>query len=117
MLIGADLAEDGAGAAYLVSARSAQLVEDVGVEVVQLDDALATMAGASDRARAGAAVSGAGDVDDDGHADLLIGAPDTAFDREYAGAAYVVLGPVGGRYELAGAGAQNRGAAFLFTGF
>jgi hypothetical protein len=44
-------------------------------------------------------VSDAGDVDADGHDDLLIGAPGRDDEGLFAGAAYVVLGPVTGTIE------------------
>jgi len=104
MLIGADNAEAGFGAAYLVSARRVQLRDEGdGGDLLRLDDAAATLVGAADRSGAGQSVAGAGDVNGDGRADLLVGAPSAPFEGEYAGAVYVVLGPVKGRYELAGA--------------
>ena len=43
-------------------------------------------------------MAGAGDVDGNGHADLLVGADDAGEDGR--GAAYLVLGPVQGSYQL-----------------
>ncbi len=43
---------------------------------------------------AGAAVSGAGDVDGDGYGDVLIGAPERTTYANYDGAAYLFLGPI-----------------------
>jgi len=51
-------------------------------------------------------VSGAGDVDDDGHDDLLIGASEHDRGGQDAGAAYVVLGPVTGTLDLSLADAE-----------
>jgi hypothetical protein len=58
---------------------------------------------------AGTSVSGAGDVDGDGHDDLLVGAPYNDEAASFAGAAYLVLGPVTGRLDLALADATFRG--------
>ena len=59
---------------------------------------------------AGASVSGAGDVDADGHDDVLVGAPDDFEGGVRAGAAYLVLGPVTGTKSLAQADAKLVGA-------
>ncbi len=50
---------------------------------------------------AGHSLAGAGDLDGDGHDDLLVGAPCRDDAGESAGAAYVVLGPVSGSSSLA----------------
>jgi hypothetical protein len=49
---------------------------------------------------AGAAVTIAGDLNDDGYADILIGAPYHSDGADNAGAAYVVYGPVTGDRDL-----------------
>ena len=56
-----------------------------------LDDVLSTV---------GLSVSDAGDVDGDGHDDLLIGAPFNGEGGPDAGAAYLLLGPITGRLSL-----------------
>jgi hypothetical protein len=58
---------------------------------------------------AGNSVSDAGDVDADGHDDLLIGARDNASSLIDQGAAYLVLGPVTGTVDLAAADAKISG--------
>jgi hypothetical protein len=45
---------------------------------------------------AGAAVSGAGDVNGDGFADVIIGAPKASRNGLFSGSAYVVFGHGGG---------------------
>jgi hypothetical protein len=55
---------------------------------------------------AGGSVSGAGDVDGDGHDDLLVGALGNDEGGAYAGAAYLVLGPVTGTLDLSLADAK-----------
>ena len=59
---------------------------------VQPAAANVTLLGASAGDRAGHAVSGAGDLDGDGHADLVVGAPFQDGGGSDAGAAYVVSG-------------------------
>ena len=76
--------------------------------------AAVTFTGGSAGDAAGAAVAPAGDVNDDGRADLAIGAPGEATGGANAGAAYVVLGSAA----LAGGalGSLAPGAAFSITG-
>lgn len=86
-LIGAFRNSDGgrfAGAAYLVlggdALTSSSLAEHIEYTGEAADD------------NAGASVAGAGDVDGDGYADMLVGAPACTDAGPYAGAAYLVLG-------------------------
>src|SRR6185436_16216403 len=58
-----------------------------------------------------AAVAGAGDVDADGHDDLLVGASANDSAAIDAGATYLVLGPVTGTLGLADADAKLVGEA------
>ncbi|MCK6526852.1 FG-GAP-like repeat-containing protein [Myxococcota bacterium] len=74
-----------------------------------LSGADAVLTGESGGAQAGYAVAGAGDVDGDGDPDLLVGAPYDAAGGTHAGAAYLVLGPVGGALPLAEADVRFRG--------
>jgi len=104
LLVGApeeDAGGGNAGAAYLLlSPLSGSL---------SLSSAHAKLTGSSASDRAGYAVAGAGDVDGDGHDDLLVGAIYEDTGGNTAGAAYLVLGPVSGENDL--------GAAdFMFTG-
>jgi hypothetical protein len=102
LLVGAPYNDDvalNAGVAYLV----------LGPVTGTLDLALAdaTLLGEEMYDRAGASVSDAGDVDGDGHDDLLIGAPqDTVL---APGAAYLVLGPATGVRDLSLADAKFYG--------
>ncbi len=69
-------------------------------------DADAIMLGPVDGDRAGSAVAGVGDVNADGYADLLIGAPNHDGDEADAGAAFLLLGPVSGQVDLGRAAAE-----------
>jgi hypothetical protein len=66
---------------------------------------------------AASSVSGAGDVDGEGHDDILVGAPLNDEGGARAGAVYLVLGPATGTVDLAGADAQFVGEAVDEVGF
>jgi hypothetical protein len=93
VLIGAPFREHGAGAVYLVSGPVSG--------TLGLADSHARFLGTADREFVGTSVAGAGDVDDDGYDDVLIGAPNhRERGRQGLGAAYLVLGPVTGDFDL-----------------
>jgi len=98
ILIGADLADPGgrtnAGQSYVVFGRPAANPFPAALELADLDgDNGFALNGINNDDRSGWSVSGAGDVNGDGSADILIGAfgadPDGRLD---AGQSYVVLG-------------------------
>jgi len=93
-----------AGAAYLVDTSANG--------TVSLGDAAATFVGESSGDQAGFAVSSAGDVNGDGTADLLVGAPYSDTNAREAGAAYVVYGgtDLGGVTDLSNADVRLLGA-------
>jgi hypothetical protein len=100
LLLGAFGEDEGgndAGAAYLV------LGPVTGTRDLSLADA--KLVGESADDWAGAGVAGAGDVDDDGHDDLLIG----AVTATVGGATYLMLGPVSGTIDLSLADAKLLG--------
>jgi uncharacterized repeat protein (TIGR01451 family) len=104
LLIGAalnDSADLDAGIAHLVLGRAAA---DWGMRF-PLTQADASFIGEARRDQAGRRVSGAGDVNDDGYADLLIGAPHNGRSGFAAGSAYLIYGrpdaPWGRYYSLA----------------
>jgi hypothetical protein len=71
----------------------------------------ATMAGQATGDLAGSAVAGAGDVDGDGNADILVGAWAESSVASDAGAAYLLYGPVTNPYTLSYADAKLTGEA------
>jgi hypothetical protein len=106
LLVGADLHAAGgaeAGAAFLVHGP---VWGDL-----WLEEADAVLIGEDAGDHAGYAVSPGGDLNDDGHPDLLIGAPRHDGAGVDAGAAYVVYGPVTGELDLALADVRLLGAA------
>ena len=72
-------------------------------------DALAAFAGEETSDAAGREVAFAGDMNADGHADLAIGADSESSAADFAGAVYVVHGPVSGSFSLANADAKLTG--------
>ena len=90
---GVDEAGSKAGAAYLFLGPAAEASSPA--------DADAALIGEDEMDFAGMAVAGAGDVDADGHDDLLVGALYHSANQESAGAAYLVLGPAEGTIDLA----------------
>ncbi len=92
-----------AGAAYLVSGAT--------TGAISLGSADARMLGEAAGDYAGQAVDGAGDLDGDGYADLVIGAPEEDSGGAGAGSAYVLYGPVTGEVDLASADAKLSGEA------
>ncbi|MDP6933516.1 MAG: MopE-related protein, partial [Myxococcota bacterium] len=84
---GDDDGADTAGAAHLVLASS--LDSD---RIFELEDSDYKFTGQDEDHYAGMSVSGAGDVDDDGFDDLLVGAHEYDHDDYDEGAAYLILG-------------------------
>ncbi len=105
LLVGApdsNLGGTGSGAAYLVLGPVSGDLD--------LGAADARLLGVAPDA-AGSSVAGAGDVNDDGYGDLLVGAPENSVGGLEAGAAYLVLGPFTGDLDLSSANARLLGAA------
>jgi len=69
----------------------------------------ATLVSESNLDGGGSQVAACGDVDGDGHRDVLVGAALSSVTGERAGAAYLALGPFRGEVELASAGAAFYG--------
>ncbi len=80
-------------------------------ECSSLGDAAAIFIGESDGDQAGFSVTGMGDVDGDGHPDLLLGAPYAHSEAGAVGAAYLLLGPASGVQDLSAADVVLLGAS------
>ncbi|MBI2339566.1 MAG: FG-GAP repeat protein, partial [Deltaproteobacteria bacterium] len=102
LLVGAYGEDSGgseAGAAYLV-------LGPVSSGTISLSSANAKLVGEASKDYAGGDVAGAGDVDNDGYDDLLVGAADEDSGGIFAGATYLMLGPVSGTMDLSSANAK-----------
>ncbi len=95
LLVGVAL-QDGDG----TDAGRAYLLLGSGLASGDLSGADAILGGTSGD-RLGTAVAGAGDMDDDGYADVLLGAPRVDDGASDAGAVYLVYGPVSGTADAA----------------
>jgi hypothetical protein len=105
LIIGAPGEDSGgveAGAAYLISGPI--------TTSQRLWAAEAKFLGESPGDTAGSSVCTAGDVDGDGRADLLIGAPNEHVSGTYAGAVYLFHGAVRGEYSLSEADGKRTGS-------
>jgi hypothetical protein len=88
----------------------AYLIDGGATGVHSLGEATAILEGELPDDGAGRAVAGGGDVDGDGIADLLVGAPmESAAGEDTPGVVYLVLGPVTGERSLADADARLSG--------
>ena len=107
LLIGAPLADSEAGAVYVAEG-------DETTFFVALGDAMVTYTGESSDDRAGWSVANAGDVNDDGYEDVIIGAYSNDDGGNNSGSAYLILGPrsiTGSVVDLDDADAQITGAS------
>ena len=91
------------GAVYLISGPL--------VGTMSVADADVTLLGDDPGGRAGETVIGPGDLDDDGRADLIVGAPEADVVDFECGAVYVFLDPTSGAASAADADAVVTGAA------
>lgn len=103
VLVG-DRLHDDVGAVYLFYGPFAGLME--------MDNADAILLGENHADNAGFALAGAGDLDQDGYGDILVGAPGTTED---SGVAYLAYGPLDGEMQLADADARMAfdGSSFM----
>jgi hypothetical protein len=114
LLVGAPLATANgaalAGKAYVVS--SSELAN------TNLGLAMAVLFGEEQEGRAGYTVTGAGDVDGDGNADLLVGSVALDDGTSEVGGAWLVYGPVSGAIQLSAVGDRILGQSTNgFAGF
>ncbi len=100
---GSDTAASDAGAAYLLLGPVSSLAD--------LASGGATVLGEADGDAVGIVLASAGDVDDDGYDDMLLGAPDASTDAGVTGKAWLVLGPTWGESSLAEADGTYHGEA------
>ncbi|MCK6528195.1 FG-GAP-like repeat-containing protein [Myxococcota bacterium] len=101
LLVGAPHADEGGydtGSAYVLFGPASGWIEPA--------DAGAVLSGTAQGAKVGASVAVAGDVDGDGHLDVLVGAPSDPGSGNGGGAAYLLLGPVTGDRSLGTADAR-----------
>ena len=87
------------GAAYLMLGHATNFSSGTAMLHTSLD---AWYDGAAERDEAGTAITGLGDVDDDGYTEFAIGAPNNDTGASNGGAVYVMLDPPvsGGAYDL-----------------
>ncbi len=109
MLVGAlgETSADGeevAGQAYLVQGGTAG--------VAALSASMATLSGEDTYNQAGGSVSSSGDVNEDGLADILVGAAFVGPWPDYYGAVYQLMGPLSGAYDLKDADRIFNGDAY-----
>ncbi len=100
ILIGAygeDTTASQAGAAYLVTGTVTGPLD--------LSSATAKLVGEASNDYAGYAISGAGDTNNDGYADVIVGAPQADEGGSSSGSAYLVTGPINTTVDLASADA------------
>ncbi len=90
-----------AGAAYLILGPVSGTVD--------LADSDAKFVGEEDEDLAGASISSAGDINEDGYDDIVVGAMGHETDDTFDGTAYLLLGPVTGTVDLANADAKYVG--------
>ena len=100
---GNDGGDSEAGKAYLLAGRSAGVWA---AEMAVGSEALASFQGEDRDDQAGYAVAGAGDMNGDGHRDLLIGARTEDTVGDAGGAVYLLCGPLSGASDLEEADAK-----------
>ena len=88
---GADPRGASSGSAYLIFGATGMFPPNLGLATLSGSNGFA-IHGSVAGDKAGVAVDGAGDVDNDGFDDLIVGAPEAAPNGALSGAAYLILG-------------------------
>ena len=111
-----DVDSDGYLDAFVGNSSSAQISIVLGGAIVAWPGNLSAadvLLSESSGSTAGDTVASAGDLDCDGHDDLLVGAPFSSQGVGYAGAAYLMMGPLqAGSYSLLSADSVITGSSF-----
>jgi len=126
--IAGDLNDDGLADLVLSAPGADPAYTDAGATYVMLSplsldttmaDAFATFTGAASHDDSGTSVAGAGDINGDGHADLIIGAPYNNGGGSDAGTVYIALGPPSsGSSSLSNADITLQGeSSYNYTGY
>ena len=104
-----------AGASYVVFGKAAGFSASLDLTALNGGNGF-RLSGAGAGDRSGASVSSAGDINGDGYADLIVGAPRADANGVDSGAAYVVFGHAGGFAADLNLGALNGADGFRLTG-
>jgi len=94
--------DEDVGRAYLISGATVASKKTT-TNQISVSEADATLSGEGPMDHAGRSVASAGDINDDGFGDLLVGAKTSAAGGVDAGAVYLVLGNLSGMIDLANA--------------
>ncbi|MEO8350826.1 MAG: integrin alpha [Chthoniobacteraceae bacterium] len=94
VIIGASGANGGAGATFVLFGKGAAFAPEIMLATLNGTDGV-RINGEAEGDESGTAVSGAGDVNGDGFADVIIGAPGAYAPKDSSGASYVVFGKAG----------------------
>ncbi len=99
VIVGADRADPNgnsiSGAAYVVFGKAGGFGENINLSTLSETNGF-QISGEAENGSAGYSVSSAGDVNNDGFDDLIVGTPFASPNGDFSGAAYVVFGKAGG---------------------
>ncbi len=115
VIIGATYTQSGVGQAYVVFGHAGPFAPSIAVSSLNGSNGFA-LTGASAIDYAGYSVSGAGDINGDGFADVIVGAKFARPHGGYSGAAYVVFGHAGAFAANTNLGALDGNNGFKLSG-